>query len=101
MLARADSLPIGVNIFSRRTAPALPTAASPRRAMRPASRSTGMIALLIAAASAPALAQPAHPPGRPMPPQQIWDSRGWVQLGERTVNGRYDHDRIEVGRYEG
>jgi len=24
-----------------------------------------------------------------------------VPLGERTVNGRYDHDRIEVGRYEG
>jgi hypothetical protein len=24
-----------------------------------------------------------------------------VPLGERTVNGRYDRDRIEVGRYEG
>jgi hypothetical protein len=30
-----------------------------------------------------------------------WDSKGWVKLGERTVNGRVDHDRIEVGRYEG
>jgi len=30
-----------------------------------------------------------------------WDSKGWVKLGERTVNGRIDHDRIEVGRYEG
>lgn len=33
--------------------------------------------------------------------QAAWDSRGWVNLGERTVNGRMDHDRIEVGRYEG
>jgi hypothetical protein len=30
-----------------------------------------------------------------------WDSRGWVKLGERQVNGRVDHDRIEVGRREG
>jgi len=33
--------------------------------------------------------------------QSVWDSRGWVVLGERTVNGNYDHDRIEVGRMEG
>ena len=30
-----------------------------------------------------------------------WDSKGWVKLGEREVNGKYDHDKIEVGRYEG
>src|SRR3954470_19796044 len=30
-----------------------------------------------------------------------WDSKGWVKLGEREVNGRVDHDRIDVGRYEG
>jgi hypothetical protein len=30
-----------------------------------------------------------------------WDSHGWVMLGERAVNGRVDHDRIEVGRREG
>jgi hypothetical protein len=30
-----------------------------------------------------------------------WDSRGWTKLGEREVNGRADHDRIEVGRHEG
>ena len=30
-----------------------------------------------------------------------WDSKGWVKLGEREVNGRVDHDRIEVGRREG
>jgi hypothetical protein len=34
-------------------------------------------------------------------PRPVWDSRGWVPLGERSVNGRYDHDRIEIGRYEG
>lgn len=30
-----------------------------------------------------------------------WDSRGWVKLGENTVNGRVDRDRIAVGRHEG
>jgi hypothetical protein len=30
-----------------------------------------------------------------------WDSTGWVKLGEREVNGRVDHDRIEVGRHDG
>jgi hypothetical protein len=30
-----------------------------------------------------------------------WDSNGWAMLGERQVNGRVDHDRIEVGRHEG
>jgi len=32
---------------------------------------------------------------------QGWDSKGWVKLGERSVSGRYDHDKITVGRYEG
>jgi hypothetical protein len=32
---------------------------------------------------------------------QHWDSKGWVMLGERQVNGKVDHDRIEVGRHEG
>lgn len=32
---------------------------------------------------------------------QGWDTRGWVKLGEREVNGRVDRDRIDVGRYEG
>ena len=30
-----------------------------------------------------------------------WDSKGWVKLGEREVNGKFDHDKIEVGKYEG
>jgi hypothetical protein len=30
-----------------------------------------------------------------------WDSTGWVKLGERSVSGRYDRDKISVGRYEG
>ncbi|HEX8112556.1 MAG TPA: hypothetical protein VF516_32725 [Kofleriaceae bacterium] len=55
-----------------------------------------MIALVLTASAGAALAQP-----RPMPPQPVWDSRGWVMLGERTVNGRADHDRIEVGRQDG
>ncbi|HEX7838815.1 MAG TPA: hypothetical protein VF469_15165 [Kofleriaceae bacterium] len=58
-----------------------------------------MIATILAASAGAALAQPRPP--TPMPPQPVWDSRGWVPLGERTVNGRTDHDRIEVGRYEG
>jgi hypothetical protein len=59
-------------------------------------RNLPVIALILTATAGVASAQP-----RQMPPQPVWDSRGWVQLGERTVNGRYDHDRIEVGRYEG
>src|SRR5438552_155424 len=31
----------------------------------------------------------------------VWDNKGWTMLGERTVNGRVDRDRIDVGRYEG
>jgi hypothetical protein len=33
-----------------------------------------------------------------------WDSKGWVKLGERTVNGKpgkVDNDKIAVGKYEG
>ncbi len=40
-----------------------------------------------------------EPAGRPAP--FTWDSKGWVMLGEREVNGRVDHDRIEVGRRDG
>ena len=32
---------------------------------------------------------------------ESWDHNGWVKLGEREVNGRVDHDRIDVGKYEG
>ena len=62
-------------------------------------RTIPLIAMILAASSTAALAQPRPP--TPMPPQPAWDSRGWVRLGERTVNGRVDHDRIDVGRYEG
>ena len=65
------------------------------RAMR---RTPPVLAILLIASATAAFAQP---PRRPMPPQPIWDSRGWVLLGERTVNGQVDHDRIDVGRYEG
>ncbi len=30
-----------------------------------------------------------------------WDKKGWVKLGERTVNGKFDHDKVDVGKYEG
>jgi hypothetical protein len=48
---------------------------------------------------------PPAPPPAPMPPPPppafTWDSKGWVMLGERTVDGKIDHDRLEVGKYEG
>jgi hypothetical protein len=50
------------------------------------------VLLVAAAIAAPSIARAQAP---------AWDSRGWINLGERTVNGRYDHDRIEVGRIEG
>ncbi len=50
--------------------------------------------------SSAAFAQPGRRP--PPPPQQTqWDSKGWQLLGEKTVDGHVDKDRIEVGRYEG
>jgi hypothetical protein len=39
--------------------------------------------------------------GQASPPAPAWDPKGWTLLGERTVDGSYDHDRIAVGRYEG
>jgi hypothetical protein len=71
----------------------------PRVSFRSMRRTLPVIAIILTASAGAALAQPR--PGGPMPPQPMWDSRGWVQLGERTVNGRYDHDRIEVGRDDG
>jgi len=83
------------------------------RSMR---RTIPLVAMFLAVGAGAALAQPRPmPPQRmppqPMPPQQVppqqvppqqvWDARGWVPLGERTVNGQVDHDRIEVGKYEG
>src|SRR5262249_10953423 len=67
-------------------------------------RTTTLIALASAVltfAAGSARAQPYGGPPGPPTPRPVWDSRGWVMLGERTVNGRVDHDRIEVGRYEG
>ena len=40
-------------------------------------------------------------PPQPQPVRVDWDSRGWTLLGERTIEGRVDRDRIDVGRYEG
>jgi hypothetical protein len=62
-------------------------------------RTSVLFASLIIASVGTAAAQPSAP--RRVPPQPIWDARGWVPLGERTVNGRFDRDRIEVGRHDG
>jgi hypothetical protein len=55
---------------------------------------------LIATLSSASFAQARR---RPQPPQPTfqWDSRGWTMLGEQTVSGRVDRDRINVGRHEG
>ena len=34
-------------------------------------------------------------------PAPVWDPKGWELLGEQTVSGRVDHDRIRVGRAMG
>ena len=57
--------------------------------MRPTLLLSAVIAIGVLAAPKAASAQP------------VWDNNGWVMLGERTVNGHFDHDRIEVGRMEG
>lgn len=37
----------------------------------------------------------------PPPSNPGWDSRGWTLLGEQTVDGHNDRDKIKVGRDEG
>src|SRR5436190_2742937 len=39
--------------------------------------------------------------GAGKPSAALWDSKGWTKLGERTVNGKVDHDRIMVARKKG
>jgi hypothetical protein len=49
-----------------------------------------------------AVAQPVpQPVPPPAPSNPGWDSRGWTLLGEQTVNGRNDRDKIKVGKDEG
>jgi hypothetical protein len=63
-----------------------------------------LVCLFLVSAVATALAQPVRDHRQPRPPLPIkveWDSRGWQLLGEQTVQGRVDRDRIQVGRYEG
>lgn len=50
----------------------------------------------------------ANPAPQPVPvpapvpaPAPSWDPTGWTMLGEQTVDGRRDRDRIKVGRDEG
>ena len=44
---------------------------------------------------------PGPGPGPGPAPTPVWDSRGWDLLGEQTVSGRVDRDRISVGREMG
>jgi hypothetical protein len=61
-----------------------------------------MLCILASVASlGSAAAQPGYGSRPAPPPAAAWDSRGWVPLGERTVDGHVDHDRLDVGRYEG
>lgn len=39
--------------------------------------------------------------GAGKPSAALWDSSGWTRLGERTVGGRVDKDRITVARVKG
>ena len=39
--------------------------------------------------------------GAGTPSAALWDSKGWTKLGERSVNGRVDKDRITVARAKG
>jgi hypothetical protein len=42
------------------------------------------------------------PPDRPPPaPSPAWDSTGWIMLGEHTVDGRVDTDRVDVSQKKG
>lgn len=94
----------------------------PRVSFAPMKRTLSLVTMFLIAATGAAIAQPAggpnarqpppppaptpvpQPPPPPAPaptPAAVWDSRGWVMLGEQNVNGRVDRDRIQVGRYEG
>jgi len=44
---------------------------------------------------------PGPGPGPAPAPAPVWDSKGWEMLGEQTVAGRVDRDRIRVGREMG
>lgn len=44
---------------------------------------------------------PAPTPAPPPPPPPVWDDRGWTLLGEQTVSGKADLDRIVIGKDDG
>ena len=46
---------------------------------------------------------PPPPPDQPPPPPAgpVFDATGWTLLGSKDVDGKLDHDTIEVGRQEG
>lgn len=61
-------------------------------------RTIGLVMLVVMAMASTALAQPGR---RPPPSASDFDERGWVLLGEQTVNGNVDRDKIIVGRDDG
>jgi len=48
-------------------------------------------------AGGPVGSQPPPPP----PPGPAWDSSGWTLLGEHTVDGKRDKDRIDISQKKG
>jgi hypothetical protein len=65
-------------------------------------RRTIVLGLLFLVSLSSLAAADAHRDRRRPPPVRVdWDSSGWTLLGEQTVQGRVDRDRINVGRYEG
>jgi hypothetical protein len=60
------------------------------------------LVLVLLAGSATAIAQPGPPPaGRRVPVASDFDDKGWTLLGEQSVGGGVDHDKIKVGRDDG
>ncbi len=45
--------------------------------------------------------QPVPPPEPIPPPPPVWNASGWTLLGEQSVDGRRDRDKIKIGRDEG
>jgi hypothetical protein len=51
----------------------------------------------------PAAPPPAEPmrDRRPHDREPVWDSRGWISLGEHTVDGRVDSDQFDFSQKQG
>lgn len=74
---------------------------NPRVRFAPMRRTFLLVSLFLIGTLSTSAAQARRRPPPPPQPSFQWDSRGWTMLGEQTVSGRVDRDRINVGRYEG